>query len=252
MNRIAGSQYRRCVTVLLLGGALAACTPAPLRTSLPSAWRPSPNFDQRRPQFVVIHHTSNDSADEALRTLTDPLRAVSAHYLIGRDGTIFQLVDERQRAWHAGASKWGNDTDLNSSSLGIELDNNGEEPFAEAQIASLLRLLDDLRARYRIPAANFIGHADVAPQRKNDPSRYFPWKRLAASGFGLWCEAPAAGLPPGFDPMLALQALGYDVSDPVTAIQAFKLHFVQHASPPGLSEPEQRLLACLAGLKARQ
>jgi N-acetylmuramoyl-L-alanine amidase len=252
MNRIAAIQYGQCAAAFLLAGALAGCTPAPVRTSLPSTWQQSPNFDQRRPQFVVIHHTSNDSADEALRTLTDPLRAVSAHYLIARDGAIFQLVDERKRAWHAGASKWGNDTDLNSSSLGIELDNNGDELFAEAQIASLLRLLDDLRARYRIPAANFIGHADVAPQRKNDPSRYFPWKRLAASGFGLWCDAPAAELPPGFDPMLALQALGYDVSDPVAAIQAFKLHFVQHESPPGLSEPEQRLLACLTGLKARQ
>jgi N-acetylmuramoyl-L-alanine amidase len=237
------------LSAALLAIATAACTPAPVRTELSSTWRPSPNFDLRRPDYVVIHHTSDPTAADALNILTDPVRAVSAHYLIARDGTLYQLVDERARAWHAGKSQWGNDTDLNSVSLGIELDNNGEEPFAEAQIATLLALLGDIEQRYHIPAANFIGHADVAPTRKNDPSRFFPWRRLAAQGYGLWCASPPPALPPGFDVKLALQLVGYDVSDLDAAIRAFKLHFVQDDTPPPLSEADQRVLACVAGLK---
>jgi N-acetylmuramoyl-L-alanine amidase len=104
---------------------------------------------------------------------------VSAHYVIARDGTVYQLVDERARAWHAGDSLWGGMTDLNSASLGIELDNNGAEPFPDVQISALLALLTDLQQRYRIPARNFLGHADIAPKRKGDPSPYFPWQLLA-------------------------------------------------------------------------
>ena len=110
----------------LLAVLLAACAPLPPTTGVPMQWHPSQNFDERRPNFVIIHATSDDTADQALRTLTDPVRRVSAHYLIGRDGRIYQLVEERARAWHAGESKWGADTDLNSVSLGIELDNNGD------------------------------------------------------------------------------------------------------------------------------
>ncbi len=171
--------------------AVAACAPLqplPPRAGVPVEVRPSPNFDERRPNFVILHHTSNDDADQALSTLTDPAKKVSSHYLIGRHGTIYYLVDELARAWHAGESYWGGDTDLNSASIGIELDNNGEEPFAEAEIESLLALLADIKERYAIPAANFLGHGDVAPGRKVDPSRLFPWQRLAARGFGLWCD----------------------------------------------------------------
>ena len=186
-------------SALALLALLAACAPIPQRAGIPTTWLGSPNFNERKPNFVVIHHTSDDSIDQALRTLANPARGVSAHYLIGRDGTIIQLVDERSRAWHAGESKWGSDTDLNSASLGIELDNNGHEPFADAQISSLLSLLTDIKERYRIPAANFIGHADVAPRRKTDPSRYFPWRVLADHGFGLWCDPPFSELPATFE-----------------------------------------------------
>lgn len=243
-----GLAIQRLFTALL-AIATAACTPAPVRTELSSTWQPSPNFDLRRPDYVVIHHTSEQSATQALNVLTDPLRAVSAHYLIARDGKLYQLVDERQRAWHAGKSQWGTDTDLNSASLGIELDNSGEEPFAEAQIVTLLALLDDIEKRYHIPAANFIGHADVAPTRKNDPSRFFPWQRLAEHGYGLWCASPPPVLPPGFDVRQALQLVGYDVSDFDAAARAFKLHFRQDDTPSPLSDADQRVLACLAGLK---
>ncbi len=212
-------------------------------------WVPSPNFDQRSPNFVVLHQTSNDTAEHALRTLTDPARKVSAHYLVGRDGVLYQLVDERARAWHAGASYWGGLTDLNSASIGIELDNNGEEFFPDTQIATLLDLLADLKIRYRIPAANFIGHGDIAPGRKVDPSRHFPWRALAARGFGLWCDAPAE-TPPAFDTRLALQALGYDTTDFDAAALAFRRRFAGDDSTGLLSDADSKLLQCLVRLKS--
>lgn len=224
---------------------LAACAPVPQRTGIPTQWMPSPNFDHRRPNFVIIHHTGGDEAEQALATLTDPIRAVSAHYLIGRDGTIYQLVDERARAWHAGESKWGANTDINSSSLGIELDNNGHEPFSDAQIKALLALLADIKERYRIPRANFLGHADVAPRRKADPSRYFPWQTLARQGFGLWCDPPFPELPVPFNDSAALQALGYDISDADAAFAAFKLHFLADESPRAMTGADRSLLNCL-------
>ena len=238
------------VAAALICAALAGCAAAPLGTGLPKQWRASPNFDERRPNLVILHHTTDDEAEQGLRTLTDPLQKVSAHYLIGRDGTLYQLVDERARAWHAGASYWGGNRDVNSASIGIELDNNGYEPFAEAQIAGLLALLQDLRARYAIPAANVLGHADVAPRRKVDPSRQFPWRRLAAAGFGLWCEPPYSPPPPGFDSLLALQAIGYDVSRPEAAATAFMLHFMPEAGDdPHPAALDTALLACLAERK---
>jgi N-acetylmuramoyl-L-alanine amidase len=194
----------------------------------------------------VIHHTGDDTAAQALAVLRDRAREVSAHYLVERDGTIDQLVDERKRAWHAGASKWGGDADVNSASIGIELDNNGDEPFSDRQIVALLALLADIKARYGIPAANFVGHADVAPARKVDPSRWFPWRTLAAQGFGLWCDAPPSGPPPGFDPLLALQALGYDLSDPDAAARAFMLHYMPNEpASPVLDPAAQAMLTCL-------
>lgn len=181
LPRLLGTRGLAVVLVFVA----AACAPLPPGQSPDALWRPSPNHDLRRPNFVVLHQTSNNSVDRALATLTDPQREVSAHYLVGRDGTVIQLVDENRRAWHAGKSWWGGSTDLNSASIGIELDNTGEEIFAEAQIAALLTLLDELRIRYRIPWFNYLAHGDVAPARKVDPSRLFPWRRLAEHGFGL-------------------------------------------------------------------
>lgn len=217
----------RLPLVALIAALLAACAPLPPQSSLATRREASPNFDARRPNFVIIHHSSDDTVDEALNTLTSPLRKVSAHYLIGRDGRIVQLVDENARAWHAGKSSWGGQTDMNSASLGIELDNNGREPFADALIDALLALLADIRQRYNIPLANYIGHADVAPARKVDPSVLFPWDRLAERGFGLWCETPLPSAPPGFDLDLALTALGYDPAAPEASRQAFRLHYVR-------------------------
>ena len=235
---------RHALAVFLLV-MMAACAPLPRGQGDGAQWLPSPNFDQRRPNFVVLHQTSNNNAATALATLTDPRRRVSAHYLIGRDGVVMQLVDESARAWHAGDSWWGGMSDLNSASIGIELDNTGDEPFAEPQIAALLILLAELRERYRIPTANVLAHGDVAPTRKVDPSRYFPWRRLAEAGFGLWCDKPPASPPAGFDAALGLRALGYDMTQAAAARAAFRRHFLAQEGDVELSASEQALLHCL-------
>jgi len=232
--------------LLMLAGLLAACAPLPQRTTLAARWLPSPNVDERRVAFVVIHFTGDDSATRALRTLTSPREQVSAHYLIGRDGTIVQLVDERARAWHAGESRWGTVTDLNSASIGIELDNNGVEPYPPVQIDVLLQLLADLRQRHRLRAASFLGHSDVAPARKPDPGRLFPWRTLAANGFGLWCEPPYPPAPPGFDPLLGLRTIGYDIRQPASAITAFRMRNLPDDAGPAPLERDSALIHCLA------
>ncbi len=234
--------------ILALMALLAACAPLDHRALIPTIWMPSPNFGERRPNMVIIHHTSNSDADDSLRTLRDPSRQVSAHYLIARDGRIFQLVDESKRAWHAGASYWGGMTDLNSVSIGIELDNAGEQPYPETQIEALIALLRDLRQRWEIPVANFLGHGDVAPGRKVDPGRSFPWRRLAAEGFGLWCDL--AGVPIQDDRM-ALQSFGYDVSDLAAARGAFKRHFSPASPDESFTEIDRARLGCLVELKGQ-
>ena len=238
---------RVCMALLVL--TVVACAQLPQRANVTVEQRPSPNFDARRPNFVIFHHTGNDGAEQALATLGDPLRKVSSHYLIARDGRIYYLVDELARAWHAGESYWGGNRDLNSASIGIELDNNGDEPFVDAQIESLLALLADLRERYGIPAANFLGHGDVAPRRKTDPSRHFPWKRLAEHGFGLWCKPPYSPAPPGLDATTLLSVLGYDVWDPEAATAAFKRHFAPDDASPEMTEQGRALLYCLVAQK---
>ncbi len=230
-----------CAAALLL----AACAGLPVYTALPVEVRPSPNVGERRPHYVIIHHTTNDTADEAITTLTSRITQVSAHYLIARDGKIVYLVDELKRAWHAGDSYWGGNRDINSSSIGIELDNNGKEPFADAQIVTLLTLLADLKARWNIPAANVLGHGDVAPGRKVDPSALFPWPRLAAAGFGLWCDPPFDAAPAGMADATLLAALGYEVSRLEAAVAAFKRHWAPDDAAPGLSEAQRGLLQCL-------
>ena len=167
-------------------------------------WVGTTNFNLRKPNYVVIHHTAQDSTAQTLKTFTLPSTQVSAHYVIGRDGRVYHLLNDYLRAWHGGVACWGNSTDLNSCSIGIELDNNGTAPFAEAQLTSLLRLLAGLKKAYSIPAANFIGHADIAPGRKTDPSIRFPWKRLADNGFGLWYDAGSLPSPLAPDSAAAL------------------------------------------------
>jgi N-acetylmuramoyl-L-alanine amidase len=218
--------------------------------SLPFApfWVGTTNFNLRKPNFVVIHHTAQMSCRQTLETFTMPGTEVSAHYVICKDGTIHHMLNDYLRAWHGGAGKWGNVTDLNSSSIGIELDNNGFEPFPEAQLMSLLGLLDTLKRQYSIPAANFIGHADIAPTRKKDPNIYFPWKRLSESGYGSW-YADTTGLlvPAAFSNRHGLRMLGYDVTDSIAAIVAFKRHYMQDTLPV-MNDSDRKVLYSLTEL----
>ena len=218
---------RSCALVLsaLLLGACASA-PRPERNPL-AQWEPSPNFNPRQASLIVVHHTEMESAEAALLTLKtrNPGGRVSAHYLIGDDGRLYQLVADNERAWHAGSSRWGGLWDLNSASIGIELDNDGKEPFSDAQIARLIALLDDLTTRLDIPRHLVIGHGDIAPTRKNDPSVLFPWQRLAQAGFGLWPDGRAGAAPAGFDAWAALRLVGYDLSDPDAAVRAFHRHY---------------------------
>jgi len=229
---------------------MAACAPVPTRpalnayTALPLVQVPSPNFNERRPGFVILHHTSDSRAMDSLGTLTRPSAEVSAHFLVARDGTLYYLVDELKRAWHAGPSYWGGDIDMNSASIGIEMDNDGFEPYAEVQIEALMALLADLKARYRIPVANFLGHGDIAPGRKVDPGVNFPWKRLADRGFGLWCEPPYEPVPANLDAGSLLGVLGYDISRLDAAIGAFNRHFGGTESR-SMSEENRARLNCL-------
>ena len=195
----------------------------------PPYWVGTVNFNLRKPNFVIIHHTAQKSCPQTLQTFTtDTGRQVSAHYVICKDGTVHHMLNDYLRAWQAGVSKWGNITDVNSISIGIELDNNGKEPFTDPQIKSLLYLLAKLKTTYGIPAANFIGHADIAPTRKDDPSVFFPWKELADKGYGLWYgDTTGVCLPAGFSSLTALRLIGYDIRDSSAAVRAFKRHFEQ-------------------------
>ena len=183
------------------------------------------NFNLRKPSFVIIHHTAQNGCEETLKTFTTVASKVSAHYVICKDGMVHHMLNDYMRAWQAGVSKWGNLTDINSSSIGIEIDNNGFESFTDAQINSLISLLSKLKKEYDIPTANFIGHGDIAPGRKVDPSAYFPWKKLADNGFGLWYDEVRDSIPDNFNNVQALRIIGYNVKDSTNAIRAFKRHF---------------------------
>jgi len=213
---------------------------------LPPYWIGTTNFGMRKPNFVIMHHTAQNSCEQTLNTFTTDSTKVSAHYVICKNGMLHHMLNDYFRAWHAGAAKWGNETDLNSASIGIEIDNNGIEPFSEAQLNTLLGLLTSLKKKYNIPAANFIGHGDIAPGRKVDPSINFPWKRLAENGFGLWySDTSNIELPADFNVMQALRIVGYDVSNNIAAIQAFRRHFLQTEQTGELSGPEKKVLYAL-------
>lgn len=134
---------------------------------------------------MVVHYTAMRSAQDALNRLCDPAAEVSAHYLIGRCGTLWQLVPEDRRAWHAGAGDWLGEGDVNSRSIGIEIDNDGFSPFAEPAMTALEDLLATLLKRYELKADAVIGHEDMAPGRKRDPGPRFDWARLVRQGLAV-------------------------------------------------------------------
>ncbi len=178
---------KQCVLVLLIV-LLAGCGGLRIDDSHTALGQSS------RVQYIVLHYTSSD-LPRSLRLLTQT--EVSSHYLLGaQPPTLYRLVDENRRAWHAGDSAWQGRTWLNASSLGIELVNEGYEedadggrrwyPYPDAQIEVLIALLQELVARHELPLGSIIGHSDIAPQRKVDPGPLFPWRRLAEAGLIPW------------------------------------------------------------------
>lgn len=211
---------------------------------------PSPNFNSRAAgktiNSVILHYTGLPNAAIARTRLCDGAaeRKVSAHYLIEEQGKIWQLVDEAQRAWHAGTGSWRGETDMNSVSIGIELVNPGHEwgyrPFPTPQIASCIDLLKDIMERHNLPAAAVIGHSDMAPLRKEDPGELFPWAELAKHGIGLWpATLPSVTSPlPLSEVRTLLRQIGYDCppdGDYDPTLRRILLAFQRHWHPTNLS-----------------
>ena len=240
MKRLSGY-----VLIAAAALALAACQHAPPRNPM-AEWVPSDNFDTRRPQLIVLHYTEQDSVQRSLHTLRTRNSGgpVSAHYLVGDNGRIYQLVADDHRAWHAGAGSWGTIHELNSASIGIEIDNDGIEPFSEPQVAAEVRLLEDLTRRHRIPKTAVIGHSDLAPGRKIDPGPLFPWKRLAEAGYGIWPDPEAPPPPPDFDPLNALRLVGYPTGNLEAAIHSYRMRF-RGDDAKVLDEEDLRILHAL-------
>ncbi|MDZ7906112.1 MAG: N-acetylmuramoyl-L-alanine amidase [Cypionkella sp.] len=195
---------------------------------------PSPNFGPRRggvrPSLIVLHYTAMASCAEARARLCDPAHEVSAHWLIDEAGRAEALVDENQRAWHAGAGAWAGLDDINSHSIGIELANRGDHPFASRQMDGLEALLRGVMARWNIAPHRIIGHSDMAPTRKGDPGARFDWQRLARAGLSVWPQASALAEPTTFLP--SLRAFGYPDAPDDALLSAFRLRFRPWARGP--------------------
>jgi N-acetylmuramoyl-L-alanine amidase len=194
---------------------------------------PSPNFGPRRdglrPELVVLHYTQMPNSASALTRLCLPEAEVSAHYLIGACGTVWHLVDEEMRAWHAGAGTWAGRADVNSRSIGIELDNDGDTPFAWPQIRALEGVLAGILHRWAIPPQGVIAHSDMAPARKVDPGPRFDWRALAQAGLSVW---PQDGGDPDAPIAASLDAIGYPPVAPDLRLSAFRLRFRPRATGP--------------------
>ncbi len=222
---------------------------------------PSPNVDERPQECAVdcliLHYTGMKTAGDALARLRDPEAKVSAHYFVDEDGQVLRLVDEEKRAWHAGVSCWQGRERLNDCSVGIEIVNPGHEwgyrPFTEAQYQALEWLCPSVMKRWSIPPLRVLAHSDVAPDRKEDPGELFDWRRLAASGIGLWPEE-GGGWPRSLDEVIKqLHRIGYGLPDPsddrstVRRLAAFQRRF-RPARVDGV--PDRETLARLDGLLA--
>lgn len=224
--------------------------------------RPSPNHDERRGAHVrhlILHYTGMETGGEALERLCDPLAEVSSHYTVDEDGLIYQHVDESRRAWHAGASFWQGQTDLNTTSIGIEIINGGHDwgfPFfPKEQIKGVIALCHDIMVRNDIAAEDVLGHSDIAPARKKDPGEKFPWMELARHGVGIW-PAPSdedAVRAAGMHIERALHDFGYDPRVKLSEkVIAFQRHYVPEIFAKGGegqvdSMTRARLYALLAG-----
>lgn len=197
--------------------------------------RMSLNFNSRPLEpvsILVLHYTGMRTAEEALLRLCDPESNVSAHYVVEEDGTIWQLVEEEMRAWHAGVSYWRGRENINDISIGVEIVNPGHEfgyrPFPSAQMEAVAALSRDIIERHHIPARNVVAHSDIAPERKEDPGELFDWAWLAERGVGLWPLGGARG--EGLEAskneeVPRLLSYGYSTTHPDKTILAFQRHF---------------------------
>lgn len=204
---------------------------------------PSPNFNARaagkKIRHLILHYTDTVSAFETLKILQDPEKRVSSHYFVDEDGTITRLVDENMRAWHAGKSWWEGEEDINSTSIGIEIQNpghgHGYRPFPAAQITAVGHLCHDIILRHGILPAYVLAHSDIAPARKLDPGELFPWETLARNGIGLWPEVTDVDqlnaeniLNDPSEVKSLLGRFGYDMRlDLPVLISSFQRHFEQ-------------------------
>lgn len=194
--------------------------------------------------MVVLHYTAMESAEKARDWLCNPKAEVSAHYVIAPCGTVWQLVDEAERAWHAGAGRWGDVTDVNSCSIGIEIANTGSTPFAASQMDALEHLLRGVLDRHDIPPERVIGHSDLAPGRKIDPGARFDWQRLSRQGLSIWPITQGAGNSADFFQNARLFGYTAEVSED-TIIKSFRLRFRPTAQGP-LDDTDRTLMANLA------
>lgn len=219
---------------------------------------PSPNFNDRadgkKATILVMHYTDLPSGADAVAWMCDPEKKVSSHYMVDTDGSIHQLVDENKRAWHAGVSYWQGETDLNSCTIGIEIQNTGHSlgyvPFPDVQIAAVRELSRDIIDRNHILPRHVLAHSDIAPMRKIDPGHLFPWHALAQDGVGFWPleSAPAANIE---DALHILGDFGYDTAIPFEKlIEAFQRHFEPEVfdNDKAISKITPRTLQRIGGL----
>lgn len=209
--------------------------------------RKSPNYGARRGHkpvdMLVFHYTDAPDCKTAMEWLCDPAREVSAHYLVDEDGTVYRLVDEEHRAWHAGVSYWRGETDINSLSIGIEIQNpghgNGYRPFPATQMDAVKALSLDIVDRHNIPDQNIVAHSDIAPGRKIDPGELFDWSGLAEAGVGFFPNSDSGN--EDIDLLKTLSEIGYD-SSAEGVISAFQRRY-RPSCIDNEADSETRLLA---------
>lgn len=234
---------------------------------------PSPNIEPRfrnmSPSFLILHYTGLETVERSLEVLSRPDCKVSCHYVVDVDGRVVQMVAEEMRAWHAGISSWHGETDLNSASIGIEIQNpghaHGYPEFPDSQMRAVIALCQDIIARRDIAAERVLAHSDIAPSRKVDPGEKFDWRRLAKEGVGLWVPPEPVddmeeGLGLGDDgPAVAearrlLARYGYGLSGegPIDTelgfvLRAFQLHFRPERIDSRLDRSTSRTIERLIG-----
>lgn len=188
---------------------------SPLVTRYQVSDNHEPRINSEKPWLLVLHYTGMANGAAVVDWLCNPVSKVSCHYLIDIDGSIVQMVGEDRRAWHAGVSSWKGAVDINSASIGIEIQNLGHSAglpgFPAVQMQAAAALCLDIMVRYDFESQQVVAHSDIAPGRKVDPGEVFDWDYLAGRGVGQIVRAgtSSCGSTLAFQEML--QALGYGI-----------------------------------------